>query len=175
MRKYLLLAILAAGTLGTACKKKPETPPGPPANADSKVSFTVDDGATFKDYRFQMNDVTAEESAAFETATGTLIPYIFGSTKDGKYDIDISGQWMVNAAETVTFNDENSMNIEIDGGDTLLWNLSSKLNQGTLTITKFGSVGQTIEGTFKGTFTSAGGGDVSVKDGKFTLTRDEDL
>ena len=174
MRKYLPIAILVAGMLSSCGKEKPPPPPPPPP-ADSKVAFTVT-GEGFEDYRFQFNDNTAQEVAAYEPASGLLQPIMKGGTKDGKYQVEINGQWEINSEKTITFNDKNIMDITIDPGDTApSVTLTSKINEGTITITKFGMVGENIEGTFKGKFTSSGGGIVDVKDGKFTLKREEDL
>jgi hypothetical protein len=173
MRKYLLLAVLGTGVLATSCKDDPD-PVVPPAAQDSKVAFTLT-GGPFNSYRVQMNDVSAQEVAAYEPSSGYLAPLISGGTKDTKYDVDISAQWKVNGPKTIFFNDENSMNISIEDDDTTAVSLTSKTNEGTVVVTKFGEVGSTIEGTFKGTFTSSGGGDVSVTDGKFILKREQDL
>jgi hypothetical protein len=174
MRKYLLLAVLAAGTLATGCKPK-DPVIVPPVTPDSKVAFTLEGEGFTTDYRFQMNDVTAQEVAAYEPSSGYLQPIMSGVTKDGKYQIELNGQWEVNSPTTITFNDKNSLEILVDPGDTTAVTLTSKMNQGTVTITKFGAVGETIEGTFKGIFTSSGGGDISVKDGRFILKRDQDI
>jgi hypothetical protein len=174
MRKYLLLAALGTGLLATSCKPDDPTTTVPPAVQDSKVAFTVN-GGPFNNYRVQMNDVSAQEGAAYEPSSGYLAPLVFGGTKDGKYDVEISAQWKVNGPKTIFFNDDNTMNISLDDGDTTAVSLTSKTNEGTVVISKFGEVGSTIEGTFKGTFTSSGGGDISVTDGKFNLKRDEDL
>ena len=178
MRKYLVLAVLASGLLASSCHKDDNngntTPPAP----DSKIAFTVQTGENgpFKaPYRVLLKDATAQEVAAYQPSSGTLQPLVRGVTQDGKYNISIDAVWAANTAKTIFMNDNNSMSITIEDNDTTTITLTSKTNEGTVIITKFGDVGGTIEGTFKGTFTSSGGGDVSITDGKFTLKRDPDI
>lgn len=180
MRKYLMIAILAAGTLATSCKDKVD-PVDPKPTPEPKCAFTLT-SETFDNHRFLISD-DAVRGAAFDAFNTVTVPQIIGPTSDGKYKITIEGEWDVNPADnfpkTLTFSDKNSLNISIEGihstTDTVYLNLSSQLTQGSVTITKYGEVGQNIEGTFQGVFDVSGGLDATIKDGKFVVKRDPNL
>jgi hypothetical protein len=184
MRKYLLLAIFG-GSLLTSCDDK--TPdPGPTPIPEPNVAFTIT-SENFDNFRMLVSDDSKEEGA-YEPAPNPPIepntqPLVLGLTKDGKYLISISGQWDFQPGETypktVFFSDKHYMTIEITGKkpetDTISISMGSKPNEGSVTIDKYGSVGGYIEGSFKGIFSTGGGLDATIKEGKFKLKRGENL
>ena len=184
IKQFLLASALLITTALISCKKDKSDPTNNNSGANTEVSYTIN-GGNFHNQLVTFNSNPKTTNSGADASQGYLVIYIDDAPSEDaaaphalviSFDKAGTGTSSVNKPiPKATGDDEGGVvSFGLDNPSTphVGWNkLNPKDTPGTITITKFGKIGEPVEGTFEGTVVDLSNVKYTVSGGHFKIKR----